>query len=154
MNTEHPNPNPNTPEDEALAIHWKNGIQSWFDIDGITIEVWASSWSGKEEVRIEGRVISSLRSLRRKSVHRFTHDGHDYKVTVACLAFGTGTFQITLFRDGTEVDSDTGSAMGRDMFDEDNRILWGKLVRKLAPVFLVSGLAGMAFGYTVASLLK
>lgn len=152
MNTEHSAQN--TTEANGLAVHWKNGIQSWFDLDGITIEVWASSWSGKEEVRIDGQVVSSLRSLRRKSVHRFTDDGHEYKITVACLAFGTGTFEISLFRDGVKVDSDTGSAMGRDMFDEDNRILWGKLVRKLAPVFLVSGLAGMVVGYTVASLLK
>lgn len=150
MNAQHRDTKPDT----RLAVHWKRGIQSWFDIDGITIEVWASSWSGKEEVRVDGQVVSSLRSLRRKSIHRFRHGDHDYKVTVTCLAFGTGTFQITLFRDGVEIDSDTGSAMGRDLFDEDNRILWGKLVRKLAPVFVVSALAGMVFGYTVATLLK
>lgn len=142
--------NPTNSQD-GLAIHWRKGIQSWFDIDGITIEVWASSWSGMEEVRIDGKIVSRLRSLRRGSTHRFEHDGHEYQVTVACLAFGTGTFQITLFRDGVEVDSDTGSAMGQDLLDEDGKIVWKKAWKKMAPIFLISGLLGAVCGYTVAS---
>lgn len=138
---------------DGLAIHWKNGIRSWFDIDGITIEVWASSWSGMEEIRIDERIVSRKRSLRRSSSHRFAHGGHDYEIQVACVAFGSGTFQIKLFRDGIEVDSDTGSAMGPDLLDEDGRIIWKKALKKMLPIFLVSGLAGAVCGYTAASLL-
>jgi hypothetical protein len=138
---------------DGLNIHWKNGIRSFFDIDGITIEVWGSSWSGREEVRIDGRRVSSLRSLRRSSRHEFHYGGHDYAVEFSCLAFGTGTFRITLYRDGIEVDSDIGSAMGPDLLDADGKLVWSRAWKKMLPIFLVSGLAGMLFGYTVTRLL-
>lgn len=138
---------------DGLNIHWKTGIRSFFDIDGITIEVWGSSWSGREEVRIDGQRVSSLRSLRRSSRHEFHHGGHDYAVEFSCLAFGTGTFQITLYRDGIEVDSDIGSAMGPDLLDADGKVDWARAWKKMLPIFLVSGLVGMVFGYTVTRLL-
>lgn len=137
----------------GLNIHWKNGIRSWFDLDGITIEVWASSWSGREEIRVDGQLVSRLRSFRRSSRHEFRHGGHDYAVEFSCLAFGSGTFRITLYRDGVEVDSDTGSAMGPDLLDADGNVVWARAWKKMLPIFLISGLAGGVFGYTLASIL-
>ncbi len=137
----------------SVQIHWKKGIRSWFDIDGITIEVWGSAWTGREEIRVDDTLISSVRSLRRTTRHEFRHGDHDYAVEFSCLSFGTGTFRITLYRDGVEVDSDSGSVMGPDLLDDNGKVIWRRAWKKVLPVFLISGLAGMVFGFTVARLL-
>jgi hypothetical protein len=135
----------------SSSFHWRTGIQSFFDIDGITIEFWASGWTGKEEVRIDGVVVSSLRSFRYRTVHRFAHGDHAYRVEMKCLSLATGTFRIILFRDDVEVDSDIGSYQNKDVLGPDGKVDWRKAWKKMLPVFLLSGLLGGIFGYTVAS---
>lgn len=136
--------------DAGLSISATRGIRSYFDIDGITISVWASSWSGMEEVRVDGELVSRLRSLRRSSEHRFSHAGVDYRVEVTCVVFGSGTLRITLYRNGEAVDSDSGSAIGEDLVDGEGHIVWSRFLRKMAPIFIVSGLAGGVCGYLFA----
>lgn len=148
------NTNPAKEPDGAIRstnFHWRTGIQSFFDIDGITIEFWASGWSGKEEVRIDDRLVSELRSLRYRSSHDFEHGGHRYRIEMHCLSLSTGTFRITLFRDEVEVDSDIGSYQNKDLLGPDGKVDWKKAWKKMLPVFLLSGLLGAAFGYSLAS---
>ncbi len=142
-----------TQEPGRLQIDWRDGIQCFFDTDGITIEVWGSSWSGMEEVRVDGELVSRQRVFRRGSSHRFTAKGHDFEVRLRCLSMATGTFVIELLRDGVPIDSDQASPMGLDLTDEEGNINWPRAMRKVGPVFLLSGVAGMIFGYTVAKLL-
>lgn len=136
-----------------LSIDWREGIHSFFDTDGITIEFWGSSWNGMEEVRVDGTLVSRQRVLRRTSSHRFTAQGHDFEVRLRCLSIATGTFVIELLRDGVPIDSDQASPMGLDLTDEEGNINWSRTMRKIGPVFLLSGLGGVIFGYTVAKLL-
>ncbi len=140
-------------ESGRLQINWRDGVTCFFDTDGITIEVWGSSWNGMEEVRVDGKLVSRQRVLRRASSHRFTAQGHDFEVRLRCLSMATGTFVIELLRDGVPVDSDQASPMGLDLADAEGNINWSRAIRKVGPVFLLSGLAGMIFGYTVARLL-
>lgn len=152
MTTQDPNcSTPNEATAGSTTFHWRDGIQSFFDVDGITIEFWASSWTGKEEVRIEGALVSSLRSWRYRSHHAFEHAGHHYEVLMNCLSLATGTFRITLVRDGVEVDSDVGSYNKHAVLGPDGEIVWKKAWKKMLPTFLISGLLGAAFGYALAS---
>jgi hypothetical protein len=137
-----------------LQIGWRDGIQCFFDTDGITIDVWGSSWNGMEEVRVDGALVSRQRVLRRGSSHRFTAQDHDFEVRLRCLSMTTGTFIIELLRDGVPIDSDQASPMGIDLTDEEGNINWSRAIRKIGPVFVLSGVAGMLFGYTVAKLVQ
>lgn len=136
----------------TMNIDWKKGISCYFDIDDITITVWASSWSGMESVSIDGEVISSFRGWGKSSSHTFSHGGIDYEVRIACQSLMSGQFAITLLREGQEVDSDQGSVTGVDVIGEDGTLQWGTLIRKIGPVFLLSAGLGMVFGYTMAKL--
>lgn len=150
---ERPSDNDCGPVEGKMDIHWKRGITCFFDIDGITIEVWGSSWNGREEVRVDGELVSSKRVLRWQSSHRFQHAGVDYEVRIICESLTRGTFTILLLRNGVEVDSDQASSLGTDLTDEDGNLIWGKAVKRIGPVFLLSGVAGMVVGYTLAKLL-
>ena len=144
----------NPREPGRLQIDWREGIHCFFDTDGITIEVWGSSWNGMEEVRVDGELVSRQRVLHRASSHRFAARGHDFEVRLRCLSMATGTFVIELLRDGVPIDSDQASPVGLDLADAEGNIIWSRALRKVGPVFLVSGVAGMIFGYTVARLLQ
>lgn len=132
-----------------MKIHWKKGISCYFDTDDITITVWASSWSGMESISIDGEVVSSFRGWGKSSSHQFEHAGIGYEVQISCQSLTGGVFVITLLREGVEIDSDQGSAMGVDTVDADGNIQWQSAVKKIGPVFLVSTALGMVFGYTV-----
>jgi hypothetical protein len=135
-----------------LEINWRKGINCYFDVDGITISVWASGWNGMEEVRVDGRLVSRQRVLLRSSSHRFSAGGVDYEIRLTCLSMLTGTFEITLARNGVEIDSDQASPVGPDLVDEQGNLDWSRVLRKIGPVFLLSGLAGMAVGYLIGKL--
>lgn len=131
------------------AISLRGGVRSYFDVDGVTIEVWGSSWSGAEEVRVDGRVVSRKRSLRRRSSHRFEIGGHRYEVRYGCESMLSGEFLIELLRDGELVDSDRLRMVAAG---PDGRLSWRAILRKMAPFFLLGMLVGAAAGYVVTEL--
>ncbi|MEJ2516356.1 MAG: hypothetical protein P8102_14225 [Gammaproteobacteria bacterium] len=135
----------------AMEIDWKRGVRCYFDVDGVTIDLWASYWNGREEVRVDGELVSSQRSLRMSTTHAFSWNGVDYELVVA---WRKGRFVVTLYRDGVEIDSDEASMIGTGLTDSEGQLLWGRVARKIGPVFLASGLLGAAFGYFLGSLLK
>ena len=138
----------------AMEVDWKRGVRCYFDVDDVTIELWASYWTGREEVRVDGQLVSSVRSLRMSTTHAFSWSGIGYELVVACHFWGSGRFVVTLFREGEEIDSDEAAVIGTGVTDEEGHLLWGQVLRKIGPVFLTSGLAGAAFGYFLGSLLK
>lgn len=78
----------------------------YFDIDGITIEVALSRFSGRETVRADGRVVAEERSFRLSSWHRFSLAGHDYTVLIATLSLLRAKIFVQIYRDDKVVDSD------------------------------------------------
>ena len=138
----------------AMEVDWKRGVRCYFDVDDVTIELWASYWTGREEVRVDGELVSSVRSLRMSTTHAFTWNGIDYELVVTCHLWRSGKFEVTLYREGEKIDSDEAAVVGTDLTDEDGNLLLGRVVRKIGPVFLTSGLLGAAFGYFLGSLLK
>ncbi|MBM4216840.1 MAG: hypothetical protein FJ178_03185 [Gammaproteobacteria bacterium] len=54
--------------DTRIKIVIKSGIETWFDVDDITIHVWGSMWTGREVITVwqgeQKRVVSSKRSWR------------------------------------------------------------------------------------------
>lgn len=138
-------------ENGRMELDWRKGINCYFDVDGITIWFWGSSWSGMEEVRVDGALASAKRVLRRSSSHTFSVKGIDYEIRLVCNSLMTSAFTITLLRNGVEVDSDEGSYYRGELTGED--LTWRTALKRVGPVFLLSGLAGMAVGYTLAKLL-
>jgi hypothetical protein len=64
------------------TFSWRHGANFVFhdDDSNLTIEYWASNWTGKETVAFNGKVVSSHRSFRLSSAHTVTYDGAFYRI--------------------------------------------------------------------------
>ena len=138
-----------------MKINWRRGIEAWFDIDDITIHVWASSWTGREVVTVaqgeQERVVSSKRSWRLQTPHAFEHDGKHYLVA---FSTGFGRAVVELYRNGVLIDSDQVNTSGIRIDPASGKLDWKYALRNLA-LPLVAGLAvGIGFGYLAALVLK
>ena len=138
-----------------MKLSLSTGIETWFDVDDITIRVWASAWTGKEIVRIEDsqgeRIVSEKRSFRFTTPHEFSHGGHRYRVEVRV---SLGIAAVRLFRDGVEIDSDMHDARGARVDPKTGKVDRRAQVQAFALSLLAGGLAGVAFGYLIGSLFK
>lgn len=133
MNTD----NGNSPRRVGAEI-FRRGMTCYFDVDGVTIGVWASAWSGREVVCVDDRVVSRKFSFRFVTRHPFTWNGRRYEVRFIIDSMLRGEMRCELYRDGTLLDTDefvigTGRQSGWKI------AFWG--------------LIGAVLGYTVANLL-
>src|SRR6056297_2058958 len=62
-----------TGKDSRMEVGFRKGIRTFFDIDGITIALWGSAWTGREIVTVDDRVVSRKWSLRLVTPHHFEH---------------------------------------------------------------------------------
>lgn len=131
-----------------MEVGLRKGIRAFFDLDGITISFWGSTWTGREIVTVEERVVSDKRSFRIKTLHRFEHGGIHYKLVFHVASTVRGDFRIELYRNGELVDSDRFRQSDLGVDPETGRFSAWRLARKLAPYFAL----GMLFGASVALL--
>ena len=82
------------------------GMKTYFDVGDHVIEVYLSSFSGKEVVSVDGRVVSRARNWRYNSKHDFTLDKARYRVEVTIISIMKGRSRIDLYRNGEYVDHD------------------------------------------------
>jgi hypothetical protein len=140
-----------------MKISLSQGITGWFDVDGRIISVWASSWTGREIVRVEDdrgeRVVSDKRSFRFTTPHEFQVGNDSYRLDVQIRP---GQAELRLFRNEALVDSDVFDPTGKQICidPETGKIDWSRTLKKgIGPI--VFGLtAGAAFGFAVGSLAK
>ncbi len=134
----------------TMKISFKRGIECFFDVDNVTIRVWASAWTGRERVELDGKTVSSKLSLRRSTPHEFDHGGHTYNVVFSIVEFKTGLFEVQLYRDGELIDSDQGRHASIPVDPETGEVDWRKYRWQLALQALAGGVIGGIFGYLAA----
>lgn len=83
-----------------------SGLTTYFDVGDHVIEVFLSSISGREVVRVDGQEVSSRRNWRYRSSHAFELDGARYRVEVTIISLLKGQARIDLYKDDAYLDHD------------------------------------------------
>lgn len=85
---------------------FKNGYTFQF-IDGNTvIECWGSCVTGKEKIKLDGKLISEKRNMTsRKSLHSINHEGINYEVEFNVISMLTGELHCILIKDGVHFET-------------------------------------------------
>ncbi len=128
-----------------------HGMTSYFDIDDITIKVWISSWSGREIVQVDDRIVSDKRSFRRLTTHRFEHHGHQYTVRFIVDSMLHGDMRCELERDGKVIDSDEFSIDVWQRDPQTGRISWRRELLSLLKWMLAGAAVGLALAFFVGT---
>lgn len=82
------------------------GVTFTFHVNGSVIECWGSGWSGKEVIKVDGKLISQRRVfLSNPSVHSFIHNGVTFEVEFNIINRLTGELHCILIRDGVHVET-------------------------------------------------
>lgn len=122
------------------------GSSTFFDVGDHVIEVFMSSYSGREVVRVDDVEISSRRNWRYRSSHEFELDGERYTVAIIIVSLLKGQARVELTRNGVYVDHDEIDwKQGDDSKQPSSRLLSVLFI-------LVCLLAGGLFGYFTAKL--
>lgn len=132
-----------------LQAGFRKGVRAFFDVDDITIAFWGSAWTGREVVTVEDRVVSSKRSLRFVSEHRFSHAGIEYRIVFRVLSLLRGRTRIELHRNEQLVDSDELSASQLGVDPKTGEFSLRRLLWRLAPFFVVGMLSGAAAAFLI-----
>ncbi len=138
----------------TMKISLKRGIECFFDVGDATVRVWASAWTGREVVELNGQVVSDKRSLKLSTPHRFTHDGHDYEVVFQISSLLSGLFEVFLYRNGKLLDSDQGRHQSIPVNHETGQVDWRRYGLQIFLWTMAGGVVGGIFGFLVASLTK
>lgn len=140
---------------QRMKISMTRGSEAWFDVDDITIHLWASNWTGREIVTVwQGQhkhVVSNKRSWRFSTPHEFEHDGQHYRLL---LLVGFGKVAVELYRNGSLIDSDEINRSGIRIDPATGKLDWKFALKELA-LPLLAGLAfGASFGYLAGVVFK
>lgn len=125
-----------------------SGMKTYFDVGDHVIEVFLSSFSGKEVVTVDGKVVAEKRNWRYRSSHEFMLDGARFRVDVTIISLLKGQSRIDLYRNGEYVDHD------------ENDWKAGLGGKKSSPARLIlvlavsAGLGGLFGYYGIAFLMK
>ncbi len=142
-------------ENTRMKMTMQRGIEAWFDVDDITIHVWASTWSGREVVTVcqgqQKRVVSDKRSWRFSTPHEFEHDGQHYRVL---LLVGFGKATIELSRNRVLIDSDEINKSGIRIDPATGRLDWKYALKELGLPLLAGLAVGASFGYLAGVVFK
>ena len=142
-------------ENSRMNISMRKGIRGWFDVDGMTISVFGSNWTGREIVRVTDehgeRVVSDKHSFRFSTPHEFSVAGNDYRVN---LNIGVGKVEIHLYRNGKLIDSDAYVDPDTQVHPETGKIDWRATIKKQFVPILGLFLGGVVFGYVAVNVIQ
>ena len=136
-----------------MEVGMRKGIRAFFDIDGITIAFWGSAWTGREVVTVDDRVVSSTRSLRFVTEHRFEHAGIRYKLVFRLLSMFAGHMRIELYREGERVDSDEFRQKYTVVDPRTGKVRIGRTIVRILPYFVLGMIGGAGAAWLVEHLL-
>ncbi len=131
----------------------RRGITAWFDVGGSVIEYWASAWTGREIVRVDGQVVSARTSWRFTTSHPFEHRGIPYKLIFRMNSLLRGSMEIELYREGELIDSDSLQANSGLVRSADGSVDWKRSSLHIVLYFgagAILGAAGAWLGFNAA----
>ena len=138
-----------------MKANLKKGIESWFDVDDITIHIWGSAWTGREIISIQNggqpQVVSDKRSFRFTTPHEFDYGGQRYRVE---LQVALGKANVRLYRNGELIDSDEWQDASLVVNPETGRLDWLATAKELGMFVLAGGAIGFVFGVVLAVVTK
>ncbi|MEN1728296.1 MAG: hypothetical protein AAGJ52_07630 [Pseudomonadota bacterium] len=140
-----------------MKISMSQGISGWFDVDGLIISFWASSWTGREIVRVEdeegARIVSNRRSFKFTTPHEFTVGSDQYRLE-AQINFAR--VELRLFRNAALVDSDQFNPSKKQIRidPETGKVDWTYILKKTVVPILFGLTVGVVFGFTAGSVVK
>lgn len=124
------------------------GLNFYFDTEGSQVYLWASAFSGKEQVYVNDTLVSSGRSWRKSNRHNFTINGTPYSVVTGVRSWKDlliGSYFAELYRENRLIDKDQLfiAGCGKD----GKSFSWKRFMIDLIPWFVVGGLVGYLVGF-------
>lgn len=93
-------------KDLETYANWKcRGVE--LTTDELTLKAEASYWTGREQVWLDGEVVSKKWNYRLGATHRFMRNGENYKVAFKMKNFFIYKLQISAYRSDALLFSDT-----------------------------------------------
>lgn len=84
----------------ASTVSFVTGMWFVFDVAGTQVALWASAFSGKEEVYVAGQKVSEARRMRRASSHTIAVDGKDCTLDLSVVSHWRCQYACNLSHDG------------------------------------------------------
>lgn len=94
-------------DSEDLRFSFVSGTTITLRDGDLAILVWASGWTGKEIVRVDGQVVSTSRTMSKSNDHRFKVGDIEYRVTYETKRVLDGHWGCSLFKGDELVDEVT-----------------------------------------------
>ena len=93
-------------KDLETYANWKcRGVE--LTTDELTLKAEASYWTGREQVWLDGEVVSKKWNYRLGATHRFMRNGENYKVAFKMKNLFTYKLEISAYRSDALLFSDT-----------------------------------------------
>ena len=93
-------------KDLETYANWKcRGVE--LTTDELTLKVEASYWTGREQVWLDGEVVSKKWNYRLGATHRFMRNGENYKVAFKMKNLFTYKLEISAYRSDALLFSET-----------------------------------------------
>jgi hypothetical protein len=83
-----------------------SGSTTYFDVGDHVIEVFMSSFSGREIIRVDDQELSSRRNWHFRSDHEFELDGDAYLIRITIISLLKGQARVELQKNGAYLDHD------------------------------------------------
>ncbi|MDG2231916.1 MAG: hypothetical protein P8K82_09670 [Paracoccaceae bacterium] len=121
-------------KDLETYANWKcRGVE--LTTDELTLKAEGSYWTGREQVWLDGEVVSKKWNYRLSSSHCFMRNGESYKVAFKMKNLFTGKVEIAAYRNDAL------------LFSETAQVFSGK---RALLIFIIAVLLGYSSGYWLA----
>ena len=121
-------------KDLETYANWKcRGVE--LTTDELTLKAEGSYWTGREQVWLDGEVVSKKWNYRLSSSHCFMRNGESYKVAFKMKNLFTGKVEIAAYRNDALLFSETAQ-----VFSSKRALL----------IFIIAVLLGYSSGYWLA----
>ena len=121
-------------KDLETYANWKcRGVE--LTTDQLTLKAEGSYWTGREQVWLDGEVVSKKWNYRLSSSHCFMRNGESYKVAFKMKNLFTGKVEIAAYRNDAL------------LFSETAQVFSGK---RALLIFIIAVLLGYSSGYWLA----
>jgi hypothetical protein len=126
-----------TQQTSSVDASLLKGVNYYFQDDDNEIRVFISMVSGKEIIHLNGNEVSNKRSLRTKTLHKFTQRKIRYEVEVKVTNILLGHIDCTIIKDGVHVETSQYSYIKS----------WKSFAKTFLQTLVVSFTIGFAVGY-------